>query len=63
MGIIDKINKGVLPKVKDTLEQHEIEFILSMIKQSTFKGENIEPLYNIVLKLQSQHINLKDRHE
>ena len=63
MSLIDKIRKEEMSKVKDTLEQHEIEFILSMIKQSTFKGENIEPLYNIVLKLQSQHINLKDRHE
>lgn len=63
MSLIDKVRKEEMSKVKDTLEQHEIEFILSMIKQSTFKGENIEPLYNIVLKLQSQHINLKDRHE
>lgn len=63
MSLINKIKKAESDKVKDTLEQHEIEFILSMIKQSTFKGENIEPLYNIVLKLQSQHINLKDRHE
>ena len=63
MSLINKIKKVESDKVKDTLEQHEIEFILSMIKQSTFKGENIEPLYNIVLKLQSQHINLKDRHE
>lgn len=63
MGLIDKVRKKEMSKVKDSLEKHEIEFILGMIKQSTFKGENIEPLYNIILKLQSQYINLKDKNE
>jgi hypothetical protein len=63
MSLIDKVRKEETPKVKDSLEKHEIEFILNVIKQSTFRGENIEPLYNIVLKLQSQHINLNNKHE
>ena len=34
----------------------EIEVLLSMIKRTTFLGEDIEPLYNLIIKLQNQHI-------
>jgi len=33
----------------------EIEILLSMIKKTTFLGEDIEPLYNLIIKLQSQY--------
>lgn len=33
----------------------EIETLLSMIKRTTFLGEDIEPLYNLVNKLQNQY--------
>jgi len=33
----------------------EIEILLSMIKRTTFLGEDIEPLYNLVNKLQNQY--------
>jgi hypothetical protein len=39
------------------LEKHEIEFILTLIKESTFKGEYVESLYNLVYKLQQQYLN------
>ena len=34
----------------------EIEILLSMIKKTTFLGEDIEPLYNLIIKLQNQYI-------
>ena len=39
------------------LEQEEIQFILIMLRNSTFKGENVEIFYNTVVKLQNQYIN------
>jgi hypothetical protein len=39
-------NKGV------DLSKQEIEFLLTLIKNSTFKGEMIEIIYNLVYKLQ-----------
>ena len=59
MGILDKIKPGSpSPKGGDfSLEKHEIEFILLMIKESTFKGENVETIYNIAYKLQQQYLN------
>jgi len=59
MSILDKI-QNLSPSSKGgdfSLEKHEIEFILLLIKESTFKGEHIETLYNIALKLQNQYIN------
>ncbi len=38
------------------LSKQEIELLLSLIKQTTFKGEHIETLYNLVLKLQNQYV-------
>ncbi len=34
----------------------EIEILLSMIQKTTFLGADIEPLYNLIIKLQTQHI-------
>jgi hypothetical protein len=67
MGLLDKIKqqKGVQnpPPVNttptlasDQLNIQELEFLLSMLKQSTFKGEMIEIMYNLVIKLQSQYM-------
>jgi hypothetical protein len=40
------------------LNKEEISLLINMIKQSTFQGENIESLYNLVLKLQNQYLSL-----
>ena len=40
----------------DQLTLKEIEILLSLIKRSTFLGEDIEPLYNMVIKLQNQYL-------
>jgi hypothetical protein len=60
MSIIGKI-KGQpsieeAPAVADTaLTQKEIEFILSTLRDSSFKGSQVVELYNTVLKLQQQY--------
>jgi len=38
------------------LNTKELEIILSLIKRSTFLGEDIEILYNMIIKLQNQYI-------
>ncbi len=59
MSLLNKIqNMSSSLKEEDfSLEKHEIEFILLLIKESTFKGEYIETLYNIASKLQKQYLN------
>lgn len=42
----------------EQLNAQEIEILLSLIKRSTFLGEDIENLYNLVVKLQKQYLNI-----
>jgi len=39
--------------------KEEIELILLMIKDATFKGEHVETIYNLVYKLQQQYVSFK----
>ena len=58
-GILDKI-KSQQPTPSEpnhSLEKHEIEFLLLLIKDSSFKGDQVEILYNIAYKLQQQYLN------
>jgi len=48
-------NKSLSP---NQLTAKEIEVLLSMVKRTTFLGEDIEPLYNLVIKLQNQYIEI-----
>jgi hypothetical protein len=54
MGLIEKFKGSKINSTDLTLE--EIEFLFILIKNSVFKGENLETLYNIVYKLQQQYI-------
>jgi len=62
MSILDRIKPPTQPQqhlkelTLDQLSTQEIEVLLSMIKRTNFLGEDIEPLYNLVVKLQSQYI-------
>lgn len=38
--------------------KQEIELILLMIKDASFKGEHVETIYNLVYKLQQQYTSL-----
>lgn len=42
------------------LTKGEVEAMLTMIKASNFKGEQVEDVFNLVLKLQEYYISLKD---
>lgn len=67
MAILDKlkkqnqITKANNPSLlsKNSLDNKEITIILNLIKNTTFKGDNLETMYNLVLKLQNQYSNLK----
>ena len=66
MGLLDKINqpKGTQPQnivtpAPEQLNAQELEFLLLLLKQSTFKGEAIELVFSTALKLQTQYTKLK----
>ena len=66
MGLRDQFKKTKVLKApppkelpKDSLDKREITIILNLIKGTTFKGDNLETMYNLVLKLQNQFTNLK----
>jgi hypothetical protein len=66
MALIDKLRKQseVLktenPPLfsQNSLDKKEITIILNLIKETTFKGSNLETMYNLVVKLQNQYTNL-----
>lgn len=53
MSILDKVKPPQKPDY--SLSKKEIEFLLFLIKETTFKGQDVEVLYNLVYKLQQQH--------
>ena len=62
MGIIQ--NKNNPAQTTSTgqdysLNKSELEFLLLLVKQSTFIGEQIEDVYNTVYKLQQQYLDIK----
>jgi len=66
MALIDKIeNRGDHHiKVGSSnnlveLNLRETEILLTLIKTSQFKGEDVEHLYNLVLKLQNLYLTYK----
>ena len=38
------------------LSKEELELLINLIKRSSFLGEHVEIIYNIVLKLQNQFL-------
>jgi hypothetical protein len=61
MGLVEKTGKvSPTSKIDNTLNKQEYEFLFNIIKNSTFKGEHLEILYNLTLKLQNQYVSLKD---
>jgi len=43
------------------LSEKEIEFLLVTIKNGLFKGEYVETLYNLTLKLQKHFVDLRSK--
>jgi len=58
MGLLNRVQPQPQPSSQDNLEKKEIEFILNTIKDSTFKGEDLDTLYKVVVKLQNQYVKL-----
>lgn len=54
MGLIDKVRNFKTKKqpIEFTLGTDEIKIILEGIQNTTYKGKDIEMMYNLVLKLQ-----------
>ena len=62
MGIIQNLTKQNSPQKNEenfSLNKQELEFLLLLVKRSTFVGEQIEDIYNVVYKLQQQYLQVK----
>ena len=57
MGLVKQMETPIGVS-KSKLDKVEIGIILTLIKQSTFKGEDLEKVYNKVIKLQNQLKNV-----
>jgi hypothetical protein len=55
MGLLDIINRNKGKDTNDDLTKEELEFLLVSLKKTTFTGEHLEMLFNIVIKLQNQY--------
>ena len=51
-----EINNSTPVLQQDQLTDQELEFLLMLIKQTTFKGEYVEMVYTTTLKLQNQYL-------
>jgi hypothetical protein len=59
MSLIDKLGKKAPSNPGEFyLTQPEIELLLALIKNGTFRGEQLETLYTVVYKLQNQYLDL-----
>lgn len=57
----EQASSSIIPKKEKStpqLSKQEIELLLLMVKETSFKGEHIELVYNLVLKLQKQYKDL-----
>jgi hypothetical protein len=43
------------------LEAHEIEFLLTLMKNASFKGRQVEIVYTTAAKLQQQYMSLQNQ--
>lgn len=61
-SVVQNTPETVTPPIVDNfnnnLSKEEISLVLDIVRQTTFKGEHIESLYNLVLKLQNQYLSL-----
>ncbi len=56
-GVKDLSNQDIK---EEALDQAELEFLLSRIKDMSFKGSELEILTKVVLKLQNRYLRLKE---
>lgn len=56
MSILDKLKLQSTPEPASQLTKQEIEFLLTILKDVSIRGEHVETFYNIILKLQKQYL-------
>jgi len=59
-NLLDIVKKKEEEK-SNQLSLQELEFLLFLIKNSTFKGEQVELIYTAAIKLQQQYLDLKNK--
>ena len=52
---LDNASKGSIESAPINLSKKESEFLLLTIKNALFKGEYVEVLYNLTLKIQEHY--------
>ena len=56
---VQKDNRKQTSTTEDLLlNKKDLEFLLSLVKNSTFKGEQIELIYNLTSKLQKVYLEV-----
>jgi hypothetical protein len=56
---VNKDNRKQPSTTEDLLlNKKDLEFLLSLVKNSTFKGEQIELIYNLTSKLQKAYLEI-----
>jgi hypothetical protein len=48
--------KGDTITTNDNLKSEELVYLLHLLKETTFKGQDVEKVYNLILKLQNQYL-------
>lgn len=64
MGLLDKTNKPAIPAPStpnSRLTTQEYEFLFGLIKNSMFKGDQLEFVYTLTAKLQEEYFLLKEK--
>jgi hypothetical protein len=56
MSILDKLKSQNTSEPTVQLTKQEIEFLLTILKDVSIRGEHVETFYNIILKLQEQYL-------
>ncbi len=58
MALISKVTNIISEYGKLTVDEYE--FLFNIIRNTTFKGESLEFVYNLTAKLQEQYLALKN---
>lgn len=56
MSIIDRLKSTSKQESASQLTKQEIEFLLTILKDVSIRGDQVEIFYNIILKLQEQYL-------
>jgi hypothetical protein len=56
-----EISSPILTQSPIELSERELEFLLVTIKNGLFKGEYVETVYNLTLKLQKHFVELRSK--